>query len=78
MLLSRYHFMLVTNLAGYSFSNVKPYGIKSDCSQPSIEQLLSQKDLQQGTTSGKQKKDWYDRKGKFAKIVMNSPNGIIP
>ena len=43
---------------------------------PSIEQLLSQKDLQQGTSSGKQKKDKrYERKGKFAKIVMHSCNG---
>ena len=43
---------------------------------PSVEQLLSQKDLQQGTSSGKQTKDErYERKDKFAKVVMNSPNG---
>ena len=70
--------------ATLSQMQVKPYEedteynqIASYCSQlPSIEQLLSQKDLQQGTSSGKQKKDKrYERKGKFAKIVMNSPNG---
>ena len=44
---------------------------------PTVEQLLSQKDLQQGTSSGKQMKDKrYERKGKFAKVVMNSPNAI--
>ena len=43
---------------------------------PSAEKLLSQKDLQQGTSSGKQTKDErYERKDKFAKVVMNSPNG---
>ena len=42
---------------------------------PIVEQLLPQKDLQQGTSSGKQMKDErYERKGKFAKVVMNSPN----
>ena len=70
--------------ATLSQMQVKPYEedteynqIASYCSKlPSTEQLLSQKDLQQGTSSGKQKKDKrYERKGKFAKIVMNSPNG---
>ena len=43
---------------------------------PSAEKLLSQKDLQQGTSSGKQtKNERYERKRKFGKVFMNSPNG---
>ena len=70
--------------ATLSQMQVKPYEEDTEYNQiasyssklPCIGQLLSQKDLQQGTSSGKQKKDKrYERKGKFAKIVMNSPNG---
>ena len=43
---------------------------------PSAEKLLSQKDLQQGTSSDKQtKNERYERKRKFGKVFMNSPNG---
>ena len=53
------------------YNQIASYSLKL----PSIERLLSQKDLQQGTSSGKQKDERYERKGRFAKIVMNSPNG---
>lgn len=41
---------------------------------PTVADLLSQRDLQQESFSKQTKDDRFTRKGKFAKVVMDSPN----
>ena len=41
---------------------------------PTVADLLSQRDLQQESSTKQTKDDRFTRKGKFAKVVMDSPN----